>query len=535
VAGPNSLGTVTIDVEARTARAETNIRKLRRVQSGWVSDMRKTAPAAKTLGRSLNVIEKELAQLKVAYNSGSISIGQYRTQQALLRKELMGFSLNATTQQLNRMNTMLVATAPAANKARKGLGTLRSAGASLTARMIGLNGTIGTFGSAIGQFAFGNLVTVGIIGGMFALAAGFRKIGEKARDAKKRAEELREELIRAAGPITLTSQQELGAERSRLTFLREQVRLLRDLKAEISRPIKGEGILEGVTFPAPTGPIDKLSVKIADLNAAIIATQQNIKEMVPSLNLKPLEDLAGLLAEVDRSLQNIRLRELDFITKSIVLSPGFEAVIANRLGPGGLTGVPTIRRNLRDPFERQRNRPRIPTLLDPDDKEQLTDEGKRIGETVGEAFGRTMAIVGATSLIREFLAGSKDIADAIKNILIGALSAAIAAAINIAINNAFKVIRERKQQASGGIFGSILGAAIGIGASFLPGVGPILGDVVSQGGPASGSAVPAGAAPPAMNVNVPPPANPGAMARDREWLNSLSESITVLKINGARL
>ena len=80
---------------------------------------------------------------------------------------------------LNRVNVA------AKRTARQGLGTIRSSMASLTAMAIGTRGTLGTLASGILQFAAGNVIAIGAIAGIAAIAFAFRKLSSDAREAKK--------------------------------------------------------------------------------------------------------------------------------------------------------------------------------------------------------------------------------------------------------------------------------------------------------------------------------------------------------------
>jgi len=118
--------------------------------------------------KAAKFLARDIRELNKAYDAGSISAKRY----ALSQKEIEASArrLIGTTKiegaAFRNLNATMIATPVAARKARAGLGTIRSSGASLAARMVGLNGTVGTLFSGIAQFAVGNLVAIGIIAGI---------------------------------------------------------------------------------------------------------------------------------------------------------------------------------------------------------------------------------------------------------------------------------------------------------------------------------------------------------------------------------
>jgi hypothetical protein len=138
---------------------------------------------------------------------------------AAAEKRLVGTEL-AGTQTAVAMTKVTKAT----KSARKGIGTIRSAGASLTSRLVGLNGTLGTFAGAMGQFAIGSVVTIGIIAGIAAVGGAMKLL---TRDTKKAEEAFKAMLERLKSDIPEATKVTLAGIKAMLEAQKEllQVRI----------------------------------------------------------------------------------------------------------------------------------------------------------------------------------------------------------------------------------------------------------------------------------------------------------------------
>ena len=136
-----------------------------------------TANSDKNLRRTLSQLNQELHKRSAATKTASASTRQ----------------LTATTNTLASANTKAAvatkATGMAALNARRGISTMRGAMGTLAATSLGAQGRLGEVAGIMGSFAFGNVITLGILVGLAAIAFAFKGIAAEAREATEANED----------------------------------------------------------------------------------------------------------------------------------------------------------------------------------------------------------------------------------------------------------------------------------------------------------------------------------------------------------
>lgn len=504
-----SLGDLTINLRANTGQAK---RELAAVSAGVAKMQGQVSRVSIAFKRGditldqysqgLQQIRRESAQVGIA--SEVVEHQIYGVQQALglATSGVAGFD-RAMKQAAASTTAVAVATAPA----RQGLGTIRSAGASLTARLVGLNGTLGTLVSGIGQFALGNLAAIGVIGGLAAIAAGFRLIGKGAREARVRAGEAIDKLRAmqrgevVGGDIAVL----LAAARTQRRALQAQVAALPPPGTRQVRTAEGAVLtLPGTESQADKDKRRELALALEDEKNLEKRLTQAV-EAAANERLQALRDLAVTNAETDRKEREWQ-RHLDN-ARARSLVDRAQAVMASRTGV-----IPTVG---------QRVAGEVPGLRVPDFTNQMVLTLGRIRAKMNKFFADALAkgaeqgeFAGALSrtvsraLIEGLLTSRRSFGDLLRSIFAAALADALSKRI-------------------GNFIGNLFSTAASVGA------------VVATGG-AAGPAVAGGAAGVAGNaiqkessaIMIPPPRSPTDMARDRDWLNALGTSLDNLKAYG---
>jgi hypothetical protein len=160
------------------------------------------------------------------FQAGVISARDYATAMQIARAEavaLRSAGVIPAGREFSAFNTVLRTTVPTAAAAGQGLGTIRSSLASLTATAVGARGVFGTLGGALLQFASGNMVAIGIIAGIGAIAFAWRKLTQDTREAREELVKLRDEMAKKFPAIILGPEGEAFNVRERL--LADQTRI----------------------------------------------------------------------------------------------------------------------------------------------------------------------------------------------------------------------------------------------------------------------------------------------------------------------
>jgi hypothetical protein len=352
-------GDVTVRLTALDIASKA-VRQVRQEMAGLQSTQAQQIPALQRMRQEFAATRAQIDQL-----------GQ-RTRALAVTQQQAAVATASITPQLTGMRRQMFATG-------QGIGTVRSTMASLTAMAIGTRGTLGTLGSAMLFFSFGNLVSIGIIGGIAALALGYRKITEDSRrtreEAGKALDRIREAASRAHRPLGQLST-DLQAMREQLTAL-AQPSLLERIDAILTR-------LPGV---APTAVAARAAQRRgaagAELRAGLaVGTEEErrrgLRELLDGLTtqLGLLEDARELgrlsatqrieAADIERQLivllrtQNVELEQRLAIERQLLDLSNRRAQEAFRIPFPALAGafdrLPPVLREARERFLREQQR-----------------------------------------------------------------------------------------------------------------------------------------------------------------------------------
>jgi hypothetical protein len=150
---------------------------------------------------AMAALQNQLAVLRGQLSAGVISTGQFNAELRTLNADLK--QIAATTElsgaEQRTFNGLLVATsAEAAPKAVQGLGTMRSAMASMAVQMLGARSSLGSLISGFGLMAAGSTMALGVVAAFTGFAVVFDLVTGKERKVAEEADHLVDALNRQA-------------------------------------------------------------------------------------------------------------------------------------------------------------------------------------------------------------------------------------------------------------------------------------------------------------------------------------------------
>lgn len=222
--------------------------------------------AARDTGKALDEmgVKGETAARKVAASSNPVT--EAIKKQALHTEQLVGTS----------------------GRAHLATGRLGNQFASLAGQIAGVHPIVGNLTSILGNFAYGSVMTVGILAGITAIAVAYDKITEGARKAKEKADELTRSLVQQAAAIYQATQ--AGA-----TSVAWTAELNRDkIQGESGRGWRSF-LQSGSRFGGGTGAVNPTDSaahanRLMDAQAAVDQAWANVGKIVEEANAKIAAD-----------------------------------------------------------------------------------------------------------------------------------------------------------------------------------------------------------------------------------------------------
>jgi hypothetical protein len=496
-----------------------------------VGDVLMTARAdvgqAKQAFRSL---QTDIKQSSADFKAGIISIRDYQNALAAARQQAIGLrsaGLQPAGQELAAFNSILVATGPRLERARRGLGTMRGGLVSLAASTVGARGPLGALTSGLLLFGAGSTIGLGVAAGLAALAVGFHKIREGARDAaemvKKYADawrDLPEQQKVETGQNLVALQAQQAALSSRI--IRERDRVIEGPDKVFLEAIRSANVkaLEKQFIEVSKG-VAGATVAVDSFGEAGRRAWEKIKDAFEQAS-KGIELIPLHAAEAIEEWSSKMQHQADVVRDALdpIRAYNREVQALRELearGPLGLPGAITRAERLARQAQIGQEMFPVPDLADvvapPWVKSKMKQDFDDLGLTAAGAFTR--------GFVRSAFEGFKGFGNVLKNIFASLFEDALIQALR------------RLGSGKGGV-GGILGFVFKAGLGFVPG-GSAIGGLVPGGGPGPrGSPV----GPPefsGMNINVGPARDPISIARDAQWLKALAESNLQLEAGGFRL
>lgn len=495
------LGQVTVRLRAETAGFQQQLTGVSAAIKRVESDVRQAGSAYEkgTLDLegyqvALRQARREAEQLGLTQKSSllqGISSAELGITDAQLAMTQYGQQLGMASAASTTMAESTTKIARSAGRARQGLGTIRSSAASLTARMIALNGTVGTFSSGILQFAAGNAVAIGIIAGIAGIAAAIRHVTREAREAAQRAKDWLDQMQRARH---ISDEMRLAGN---IQQAREAVARYTEELAK-AREAEAQAVDVATRFSGIAA--ENFHAEYTD---KVAAAQTNLNNATNILN-GLLHQQATNADEASRGMRTLGewyQRVFDVMRSKPTLQPMVG-------GPGTNQIFAPILESIRQGRERD-----------------LAQNLSFVGETfesaqkaIGQAKQRMF--VYEKSLDKP-ITKSKELAVAITAITLAANT----------MRNALEKIRSGN--VLGGflsIIGTVGGALIG---NAIPGLGALPGAALGGqlfGEPAGQTHLHAN-----FNVTVPPPQNYWEFVRDKMWQKAFRDSALIAEASGFRL
>lgn len=185
---------------------------LRLTNAQAVADAKATGAALEDMG-----VKGEAAARKVAGSANPVTEAIKKqavtVQQARVAWAASGGDMHRFAQELqravapvNQVATSLARVEPVAHAGRLSLGRLGQQFGNLAGQIAHTNPIVANLLSVLGNFAYGSVMTVGILGGIAAIALAYNKITEGARKAKEKAAELTASLVAQARAIFQATQ-----------------------------------------------------------------------------------------------------------------------------------------------------------------------------------------------------------------------------------------------------------------------------------------------------------------------------------------
>jgi hypothetical protein len=476
-----------------------------------VGDVLMTARAdvgqAKQAFRSL---QADVKQASADFKAGVISIGDYQTAIRTARQEaisLRSAGLAPVGRELSSFSQVMVATTPRIEGARRGLGTLRGAMVGLAGSMVGVRGPLNALVSGLLLFGTGGAIGAGVAAGLAALAFGFNKLRQGAKDAAEAVKTY------ADAWRALPEQQKVqtAADLAKLQAQQADINLRLAPLLESQRQAKAGGI----ATPALNKQIEELQKKFIEVSTAVAGAMQKLsgfREDVAKTGTTVREALLPPLEDIQRDLDrwNANLRQQAEAVKD-ALSPlrEYERALESlrELEALGLIGH---EERLARGDQLRRAASDVGKPMFASTKAQIKAEFDDLGLTAAGAFTR--------GFIRSAFEGFKGFGSVLKNVFASLFEDALMQAL--------------RRLGGGGGGSGILGFLFNTGVGFATG-GPA--------GAAIGGAASIGIRPPGppefsgMNINVGPARDPISIARDAQWLAALAASNLQLEAGGFRL
>jgi len=324
------------------------------------------AASAQGMRSALQRLDQDVQQASADFNAGVITVEDYRVALARAREEavaLRSAGVQPVGRDLTAFNRILRATEPAASAGGRGLGTIRSALASMSAQAIGARGTVGSLAGAVLQFAAGNTIAVGVVAGVAAIALAYRALTRDAREAREEQEKFvagaLEARRRLGGPITV-----LETDLARARGIQAERRA--DLRTAQAGQLvsRGQGVRELVVDPEAvrqaTTALGLVNAKVQVLEAELAEARKKAADDAAEAarkardeELKALSELAKL--DALRLADLARLLELQHqVTAQLRDQASFSAEDRARLlGQAGTIGAALQRAVLTPPSIRQ--------------------------------------------------------------------------------------------------------------------------------------------------------------------------------------
>lgn len=218
----NQVSAAATDLQAKqTAAARdaaTTSERTRAILRGMTEESRRAATAPSPFASLANDVRLASAD----FRAGRISIHDYRTALAVAREEtirLRDSGITPTGAQVAQFNAAMGATAVQAGVSQRGLGTVRSALGSLAAQSLATKGSFGTLASGMLAFSTSTLTGIGVLAGLAAVAALYKKLTEASDAAAESLKRTREELAKAQVTPRAAALEKLGELRERETAI----------------------------------------------------------------------------------------------------------------------------------------------------------------------------------------------------------------------------------------------------------------------------------------------------------------------------
>lgn len=282
------------------------------------------------LDSAMVALNKDLRLATADFKAGIISTEDYAAAIDHVQREaqeLRASGIAPVGKDLTAFNSIMGAKLPAATaRAGAGLGTIRSSMASLTARMVSTNGTVGTLVGGLLQFGTGNVVAIGIIGGIAAIAASWRLLTKDQREAR---EEL-DKLVESYNDLAEQGRPQIERTEEAMASLRDRQReLMADLeRAQSRRLLVG---LTGSVSAVDEGQVARIRRNLAEVNRAIFAASQERSELREE-EKKEEQDLVGAQIDLLTQLHATRSLRADDIRLAFEL----ERQVSDELARGNL-------------------------------------------------------------------------------------------------------------------------------------------------------------------------------------------------------
>lgn len=203
-------------------------------------------------------------------------------------------------------------------KAGLGMGHLRESVASLAAQSVGAHPVMGRLANVVGSFALGGAMTVGVLGGLAAIGLAMRLMGEDAKEARERQEELLGTLedlaerrrIDALGPGG-EFVEPMAATEARIAEIREEIERRREIADQIradldemaARPLDvepGEASAMQRALEGQREAIAELTAELHQRNQALRAGREETEEARAEAEKAAAEEAKRLAEERER-------------------------------------------------------------------------------------------------------------------------------------------------------------------------------------------------------------------------------------------